>query len=166
MALPTLTLDTSAVIAASDESSAAAELFRRARAGDFDLAVCNRVDFQLKRPIEDPDLAAFVAGLPRLLSVGRWADPDNDELPIDTWGNFVWAGQPEPRPELSVGSRLDDDHLDAHKRSGRDHFVTLDDGQLRHGRRLGLDTLTPADVLARYPASVCEDPPSSRSPSS
>jgi len=151
MTVPTLTLDTSAVIAASDAKSDAAQLFRRAKAGHFDLAVCTRVDFQLKKPIADPDLAAFVAAMPRLLSAGRYADTNDDDFPQDTWGNFVWAAEPEPRPRLSPGSRLDDDHLEAHQRSGRDHFVTLDDGQLRHGRKLGLDTLTPSEVLARYP---------------
>jgi hypothetical protein len=147
--IPTLTLDTSVVIAAADETTEAAELLSRARAGDFDIAICTRVDFQLKRPIADTGLAAFIAELPRLLPPGRWADPGNDAVPMDTWGNFRWADKPDRR-NVSIGSRLDDDHLEAHRMAGRDHFVTLDDGQLGRGRWLGLSALTPAEVLARY----------------
>jgi len=150
VAVPVLTLDTSVVIAASDQASQAAELIRRAEAGEFDLALSARVDFQLKQPISDHKLAAFIAGLPRLLSPGRWADPTNQELPVDTWGNFRWAETPD-RAGVSVGSKLDDDHLESHRMAGRDHFVTLDDRQLKRGIRLGLSAMTPAQILARYP---------------
>ena len=150
MVIPTLTLDTSVVIAAADEASFAGELIRRAQTGEFDLALSTRADFQLKRPIADVELAAYIAGLPRLLPPGRWTDPTNQDLPVDTWGNFKWADTPD-RSGASIGSKLDDDHLESHRMAGRDHFITLDDGQLKRGIRLGLSTMTPAQILARYP---------------
>jgi hypothetical protein len=151
LAIPALTLDTSVVIAAADETSSAAELIRRAQAGDFDLALSTRADFQLKKSLADGELAAYIAGLQRLLPPGRWADPTSEDLPTDTWGNFKWADTPG-RTGVSVGSKLDDDHLESHRMAGRDHFVTLDDGQLKRGNRLGLSAMTPAQILARYPS--------------
>jgi hypothetical protein len=153
VSVPSLTLDTSVVLVGPTEiaADAVAELFRRAQAGDFDIALCSRVDFQTKRPLADERLAAFIAELPRILPTGRWADPASDDLPTDTWDNFVWAGEPEPRPDASAGDRLDDDILEAHQRSQRDHFVTLDIPQRKRALAIGISALTPAELLGRYP---------------
>lgn len=155
MAVPTLSLDTSIVLTGPQESeaSAVAELFRRAPAGDFDVALCSRVDFQTKQPILNDRLAAYLAGLPRILPTGRWSGPgdEDDGLPTDTWNNCVWAGEPEPRPDASAGDRIDDDILEAHQRSKRDHFVTSDRGQQKRAIAAGISAMTPAELLLRYP---------------
>jgi hypothetical protein len=113
------------VLEANEVAASVAELFRRARAGDFDIELCTRVDFQIKRGIADSELAAFIASVTRILPAGRWADPSNPEMPNDTLGNTVWADTPEPRPHAQAGDRIDDDIVEAHHRSGRDHLVTL-----------------------------------------
>jgi hypothetical protein len=136
MTPPTLTLDTSVVLVDPDEPAAntVAELFRRARVGDFDIAICTRVAFQIKRPLADPSLSAFIESRPRILPAGRYADPDNLDIPVDTYGGAVYGGAPEPRPQARAGDRIDDDILEAHRRSGRNHLVSLDTGQLKQRR--------------------------------
>jgi hypothetical protein len=74
------------VIAASEDvSSAAAQLFRRARAGDFDIAVSTRVPFQLTKPLADSDLATYIAGVRVLGSPARWGDATSGVSP-SVWG--------------------------------------------------------------------------------
>jgi hypothetical protein len=139
-----LTVETSVVIAASDDpSSAAAQMFRRARAGDFNIAVSTRVPYQLTTPLADLELAAYIANVRLLPSPGRWD--------VSVWDGDVWDGTAD-RPNVSDGTRMDDDHLEAHRMSGNDHFVTLDEGQRKHALRQGLSALTPEALLARYPA--------------
>lgn len=156
----TLTVDTSVVIAASDDaSSPSAELLRRARSGEFDVAVSTRVAFQLTRPLQDADLARYVEGLPKLGSPARWGDPaDRRRSPSTYGGGDTYAAIPDARPNVSFGSKLDDDHLEAHRASGRDHFVTLDDGQRKRALKLGLSVLMPEELLARYPSELGEPP--------
>lgn len=145
MTVPTLTIDTSVVIAMTEENVDAVELYRRGKTGAFDIAVSTRVRYQLQRPIADDELRAFVEGLTTLPSPGRWD--------FSTWDGDVWANGPEPRPNVSLGSKLDDDHLEAHRMARRDHFVTLDGGQLNRALALRLSAMSPADLLACYPST-------------
>ena len=140
--MPRITVDTSVVIAAADKpQSAAARLFQRALKGEFDVAASSRLGYQLTKPISDSRLASFVSALPVLPTPGRYDGPSTYN------GSDVWAGAPDPRPHVSMGSKLDDDHLEAHRLSGRDTFVTLDDGQLRRARTLGMSAATPEQLL-------------------
>ena len=66
----------------------------------------------------------------------------------------MWSSSPDPRPNVGYGSKIDDDHLEAHRTSGYDHFVTLDVGQRKRARRLGISVLSHDELLARYPETA------------
>ena len=147
-AVATVSLDTSVVLAASCESDDARELLRRGMAGRIDIAVSTRVRAQMQKAVADPELAAFVATLPDISSPGRWVDPQEPGTTTKWGSGFYWTDGNEARPEVSLGSKLDDDIIDAHRTSGRDHFVTLDFVQLRRAKALGISAMTPTEMLA------------------
>ena len=138
--IPTATVETSVVIDAIEGTDAAAvELFARAIAGAFDLAVSTRLWHELKSQ-PSPELRSFLEGLPVLGSPARWS--------LSTWsGGDYWADA----TDAAAGDDLDGDHVAAHRRSGRSFFLSRDRRQLKRARAAGVEAMTPADFLKMFP---------------
>jgi len=50
---------------------------------------------------------------------------------------------------IGILGAIDSDHLEAHRRAGRDLFVTSDLNLIKAARRRGIDAVTPEDLLVR-----------------
>lgn len=129
---------------------AAVELLMIARAGGIDVAFATRLRSEL-RSFTLEELEELLGQAPRLLP-SSWR-LDYGMLGIDTY----LGGAPEdistPTME-SVGKlqALDSDHLEAHRRDGRDVFVTSDAQLLKAARERGFDAVTPEELVARLRA--------------
>jgi len=180
MTVPRVTCDTTVVIDALEATRpAAVELFARARAGEIDVAFATRLEHELQRHTID-ELRALVGDSPATLPTnGRWeysAYGSGDtygaeravsgpnlvptawrlgfgQLGVDTYLGGDPADLSNPTMQ-SVGSlrTLDSDHLEAHRRAGRDVFVTSDAILLKAARERGFDAVTPEDLIARLRA--------------
>jgi hypothetical protein len=136
-----ITVDTSVLIGAvKGDCPMALEVFERAMSGDLDLAVTTRVDYELTKTELPVPLAEFLKTRPVLGAPARWG--------VSKWGGGdTWAGPSSPNPSTD---RIDSDHLEAHKASGRQFFVTCDKGRmLRFAEERGIVALSPTELLER-----------------
>ena len=176
-----LTCDTTVAIDALEGTRpAAVELFARARAREVDVAFATRLQYELQRHTLD-DVRALLGGSALTLpTTGRWEHStygdgdtygerpaaeltlvptswrlDYARLGVDTVLGGGSADISNPTME-SVGRlrALDSDHLEAHRRSGRDVFVTSDATLLKTARERGFDALTPEERIGRLPVIV------------
>jgi hypothetical protein len=147
---------------------AAVELFVRARAGIVDVAFSTRLEYELRRHTLDEVRALVSRTIAPLGSTGRYGASRYDDgdtyaadesplmLPPTAWRlGFGQMGVDISTPTLQgIGSLrgLDSDHLEAHRRSGRDVFVTSDTDQLKAARQRSLNAATPEELLARLAA--------------
>ena len=156
---------------------AAVGLFVRARAGIVDVAFSTRLEYELRRHTLDEVRALVSRDIAPLGSTGRYGASRYDDgdtyaadgsplmLPPTAWrlgfgqlGVDTYLGGAAgdiSTPTLQgIGSLrgLDSDHLEAHRRSGRDLFVTSDTDQLKAARQRSLDAATPEELLARLEA--------------
>lgn len=170
-----ITCDTSVVIDALDGTRPASiELFARARAGQLDIAFSTRLEYELHRHTLDEVRALVARDVTALGTTGRYgvsrydtgdtyaADDSPQVLPATDWRlglgrlgvDTILGGAADDisTPTLEgIGSLkgIDSDHLEAHRRSGRDVFVTSDANQLKAARKRSLDAATPEELLAR-----------------
>lgn len=169
-----ITCDTSVVIDALDGTRAAAvELFARARAGEIDVAFSTRLGYELRKHTLDEVRALVARNIEPLGTSGRYRVSRYDEgdtyssdlvptLPATSWRlgfgtlgiDTVLGGEPgeistptmEPIGKLGA---IDSDHLEAHRRVGRDVFVTSDRDLIKAARERGIDATTPEELLER-----------------
>jgi hypothetical protein len=137
----TITVDTSVVIgAAKEDCPKARELFERARNGELDVAVTTRLENELTKTELAGELAEFLRTCPVLGAPARWG--------ISKWGGGdTWAGPSTPNPSTD---QIDSDHLEAHKASGRQVFVTCEKGRvLRWAKERGITALSPTELLEK-----------------
>jgi hypothetical protein len=143
-----ITCDTTVVIdALSGARPAAKHLFDAARSGSLDIAFATRLRNELRTFTFD-QLADAIGDAPTLLP-SPWR-LGFGMLGIDT----ILGGAPGEvsTPTLDgIGKlqALDSDHLEAHRRAGRDVFVTSDRVLLKAARECGIDAVTPEDLLER-----------------
>lgn len=176
MPVPRVTCDTTVVIDALEGTRpAAVELFVRVRAGQIDLAFATRLEYELHRHSLD-DVRALVGGRPMALpTTGRYEfstydtgdtygpEPtssgpnliptawrlDVSQLGVDTLLGGAPADISNPTMDTVGKLRgLDSDHLEAHRRSGRDVFVTSDERLLKAAHERGFDAVTPEQLMA------------------
>lgn len=143
-----VTCDTTVAIdALNGTRPAALEVFAAARRGVIDLAFAARLSNELKTFTLD-DLAQMLGNVPVLLP-SSWR-LDYGALGIDTVLGGDAGDISTPTME-GIGKlrALDSDHLEAHRRSGRDVFVTNDVQLLHAASDLGFDAVTPEDLLQR-----------------
>lgn len=139
--MPTATVDTSSVIDAIDRTRpAAVALFRHAMLGRIDLAVSSRLNYELRSKATDR-LAEFLRQMPVLASPGRWG--------VSIWGQDVYAPAGYNPP---ASQAMDADHVEAHRLSGRQYFITSDDGQRKRAARAGVAAFTPESIIAKLVA--------------
>jgi len=140
MSAPTATVDTSVVIDAIEHTDpAAVALFERAIRGDFDLAVSTRLSVEMTKSRPSPDLRAYLERIAPLASPARWD--------VSTWdGGDYWADS----SDVAAGNDFDGDHVAAHRRSGREFFITRDERQAKRARASGVTALTPIQFLQRF----------------
>jgi predicted nucleic acid-binding protein len=132
-ATPTATLDTNVVIdAVMGTRPAALALLRRGIAGKIDLAVTTRESYELTKSTPTGDLAAYLASLPVLPSPFVWG--------TSSWGEDAWGPSSYARPTKNA---IDADHLEAHRASGRNYFITSDRDLLRLAERQRIAACTP-----------------------
>lgn len=172
-----ITCDTAVVIDALERTrQAAVDLFAAARAGELDVAFATRLAHELKTH-SMAEVSQLVGSPPNTLgSTGRYgvtrygtgdvygADSassrptllpsswrmDFSQLGVDTYLGGAPDDLSTPTME-PVGKlrALDSDHLEAHRRAGRDVFVTSDGQLIKAAREHGIDAVTPEDLLAR-----------------
>ena len=171
-----VTCDTTVVIDALEATRPAAiELFARARAGEIDVAFATRLQHELQRHTFD-EVRALVGVSPVTLPTdGRWdystygsgdtygaermSGPNLvptawrlgfGQLGVDTLlgGDPADISNPNMQPVGNLRA-LDSDHLEAHRRAGRDVFVTSDATLLKAARGRGFDAVTPEELLER-----------------
>lgn len=172
-----MTCDTTVVIDALEGTRAAAfELFVRVRAGEVDVAFASRLQYELQRHTLN-EVRVLVGASPLTLpTTGRYDFSTYDggdtygAAPADSAPNLIptaWrldvaqlgvdtllGGDPADisNPTMEAVGKLralDSDHLEAHRRSGRDVFVTSDASLLKVARALGFDAMTPEEIIAR-----------------
>lgn len=176
MSVLRLTCDTAVVIDALEGTrQAAVELFARARANEVDVAFATRLRYELQRHTLD-EVRALLGGSPLTLpTAGRWEHStygegdtygeqpaheltliptgwrlDYAQLGVDTV--LAGASADISNPTMEPVGRLralDSDHLEAHRRSGRDVFVTSDVTLLKAARERGFDAVTPEELISR-----------------
>jgi hypothetical protein len=137
----TITVDTSVVIGADKgDCPMAQELFERARKGELDVAVTTRLEHELTKTVPTGELAEFLKTRPVLGAPARWG--------VSKWGGGdTWAGPSTPNPS---NDQIDSDHLEAHKASGRQFFVTCEKGRvLKRAAERGISALSPSELLER-----------------
>lgn len=177
MAAIRLTCDTSVVIDALEGTRpAAVELFARVRSGQLDVAFATRPQYELQRHTMD-EVRALIGTLPMTLPTTARYDVstygggdtyatesassgpnliptswrlDVARLGVDTLlgGDAADLSNPTMAAVGKLGA-LDSDHLEAHRRSGRDVFVTSDERLLKAARERGFDAATPEELIAR-----------------
>jgi predicted nucleic acid-binding protein len=143
-----VTVDTNVVVdALNGVRQAALDLFALARAGDLDVAFSTRLEHELQPKNTLEDVQALVAReTPPLGTTGRYGS--------STYGGGDTYAVPESvsLPTLQRVGKLDaidSDHLEAHRASGRDVFVTSDVRLLKAARERGIDAATPEELLER-----------------
>lgn len=146
--VPRITCDTSVVIdGLRRERVAAIQILAAARAGLIDIAFAGRLCDELRTFTLD-EVEAAIGGEPALITT-PWR-LGFGMLGVDT---MLGGGVGEiSTPTLEPIGRLtafDSDHLEAHRRSGREVFVTSDRDLLGEARRRGLEAATPEEVVAR-----------------
>jgi predicted nucleic acid-binding protein len=147
MSVLTITCDTNVVIDALDEArQAAVDLFAAARAGELDVAFSTRLEYELRKHTIDEVRALVARDAPPLDSTGRYG--------VSTYGGGDRYSDQESisLPTLErVGKldALDSDHLESHRRAGRDVFITSDARLLKVARERAIDAATPEELLKR-----------------
>jgi hypothetical protein len=137
----TITVDTSVVIGAvKGDCPMAAELFERARKGELDVAVSTRLGHELTKTEPAGELAEFLRTLPVVGAPFRWG--------VSKWDDGdTWAAPSTPNPSTD---QIDSDHLEAHKASGRQFFVTCEKGRvLKWATERDITAVSPAQLLER-----------------
>jgi hypothetical protein len=129
------------------ERAASVSLFEAVRAGRIDVAFATRLDDELQSSTLD-DLARLL-GDTGVLVATPWR-LDYGTLGVDTilGGGAGEISLPTLEPVGKLGA-LDSDHLEAHRRSSRDVFVTSDQNQLKAARERGIHAVTPQELVAR-----------------
>lgn len=170
-----ITCDTNVVIDALDGTrQSAVDLFARARAGEIDVAFSSRLEYELQRHTLDEVRALLARNIEELGTTGRYgvsrydagdtsaADPRPQMLPATSWrlglgmlGVDTYLGgatgdisNPTLDPIGKLGA-IDSDHLEAHRRAGRDLFITSDRNLIAAARARRVHACAPEDLLAR-----------------
>lgn len=171
-----VTVDTNVVIDALERARpAAVEIFARARAGEIDIAFSTRLEYELQRHTLHEVHALIARDVGALGTTARYgfstygggdtwaADPrpapapltsswrlDFGRLGIDTvlGGGDEDLSLPTLEPLGKFGA-IDSDHLEAHRRAGRDVFVTSDHNLIAAARERGIDAATPEELIER-----------------
>ena len=143
MPLASATVDTSVVIDAIEMTRpAAVALFRHGMRGRIDIAVSTRLEHEL-RSRASGELAEYLATLPALASPGRWG--------VSRWGQDFYA---HPGYNPPTAQAMDADHVEAHRMSGRQYFVTSDERQAKRAVLAGVAAFTPQAVIAKIAADL------------
>ena len=171
-----VTCDTTVVIDALDGTrQAAIDLFARARAGEIDIAFSTRLEYELQRHTLDEVRVLVARDIEPLGTVGRYGasrydvgdayaaeqsppqmlPPTSWRLGLGTLGVDTYLGgapgelSTPTLDGIGILGAIDSDHLEAHRRAGRDLFVTSDLNLIKAARKRGIDAVTPEDLLVR-----------------
>jgi hypothetical protein len=136
--VPTATIETSVVIdAITGTRAAAVALVRLGMEGKVDLAVTTRLRYELKSKAVG-DLASYLDQVPVLPSPGVYG--------ISRYGEDVYSGYARPKSHA-----IDADHIEAHRMSQRQYFVTCDRRQRNRARKKeGLWAFTPEEMMEAF----------------
>lgn len=142
-----ITVDTNVVIDALDGTrSAAVELFALARAGELDVAFSTRLEHELRSHKIEEVHALVARATPALGTTGRYGFTRYGGG--DVYAEAESVSLPTLQRVGKLGA-LDSDHLEAHRRAGRDVFVTSDGDLLKAARERGIGVATPEELLER-----------------
>jgi hypothetical protein len=171
-----ITCDTTVVIDALDGTrQAASDLFERARAGEIDVAFSPRLEYELHSHTLDEVRALVTRDIEPVGTAGRYGASRYDAgdtyaaeqsppqmlpptswrlglgtLGVDTYLGGVPGDLSTPTLDgIGILGGIDSDHLEAHRRAGRDVFVTSDLNLINAARRRGIDAVTPENLLVR-----------------